>query len=155
PGAARYRAEGDATDGRPTIPPVPGVENGCLAPRGEGAADGRGEEEPGLVEEHEVWPAAERLPDDPGEIVTDPPRHLLVVTFPGLRHRLLVSPPEPPLQDLANVLGVVAGVEVPLDQPGHPGGGPQLVVPPVGLGPLRQQALQSPKVGVGQAGGGC
>ena len=40
------------------------------------------------------------------------------------------------------MLGVVADVEVPLDQAGHPGGGPQLVVPPVGLRPLRQQRLQ-------------
>src|SRR5262249_15709522 len=64
---------------RPRPPPVPGVEHRPLAPRGQGAADGRGEEEAGLVHERQVRRPLPRLPDDPGELVTDPPRHLLVV----------------------------------------------------------------------------
>src|SRR5207244_4848459 len=99
-----HRAECDATDGTPPIPPVPGVEDRSLPSRGQGAADGRGQEEPGLVEEDEVRLPPPRLPDDPGELVTHPPRHLLVVPLPGLPPRLLAGPPEPPPEDLADVL---------------------------------------------------
>ena len=41
--AGRQWAEGDATDSRPLIPPVPGVEHGGLVPRGESPSDGRSE----------------------------------------------------------------------------------------------------------------
>jgi len=94
--------------------------------------------EPRLVQEDDVGVTPERLPDDPGELVTDPPRHLLVVPLPGLPPGLLAAPVQPPLEDLADVLGVVADAELPLDQAGHPGGGPQFVVPPVVLGSLHQ-----------------
>src|SRR5581483_8807540 len=71
--------------------------------------------------------------------------------LPGPAAGLLAGPPEPPLEDLADVLGVVVEVELPLDQPGDAGGGPEFVVPAVGLRTLRQQARQRPEVGVGQA----
>src|SRR5262249_58048150 len=87
----------DACEARPRAPPVPGVEHRPLAPRGQGAADGRGEEEAGLVHERQVRGPLPRLPDDPGELVTDPPRHLLVVPLPGLPPRLLAGPAAPPL----------------------------------------------------------
>src|SRR5689334_5555042 len=111
--------------------------------------------EPGLVQEGDVGPAAERLPDDAGELVTDPPRHLLVVPLPGLPPRLLAGPPEAASEDLPDMLGVVGDAELPLDQAGNPGGSPQHVVPPESLRPLLQQALQLPKVGVGQPGAGA
>ena len=48
---------------------------------------------------------------------------------------------------------MVRDAELPLDEAGHTGGGPELVVPPVGLRPLRQQTFQSAEVGVGQTWG--
>jgi hypothetical protein len=75
-----------------------------------------------------------------------------LVPLPGLPLRLLAGPAEPPLEHLADVLGVEADVEVALDQLGGPGGGPQLGAPAVGLGPLQQQGLQLLQLGVGEAG---
>ncbi len=48
---------------------------------------------------------------------------------------------------------VVPDVELVLDQPGNPCRRPELVVPPVGLGPLEQQLGQSLEVVVRQAWG--
>jgi hypothetical protein len=53
------------------------------------------------------------------------------------------------------VLGVEADPEVPLDQLGDTGGGPQRGPPAVGLGPLGEQALQLRKLTVGETGSGA
>ena len=56
---------------------------------------------------------------------------------------------------LANVLGVEADLEMPLDQLSGPGGGPQLGPPSMGLGPLEHQGLQLLQLPRRQAGLGA
>lgn len=67
---------------------------------------------------------------------------------------LLAGPPEPPLEDLAIVLGVISDIELPLDSAGDAGGGPEGVRPAVGLGPLEEELFEAGEVGGREAGGG-
>ena len=138
----RHRADGDGADGRQAVPSIPRGEHRRVPARGQCPSHRRREDEAGLVEEHQVRPAGERFADDPRELVPDPPRHLLVVPLAGLPPRLLAGPAEAVGEDLADVLGVVHAAEVAGDDDGHAVGGPQLVGPPVGLGPLHQQAFE-------------
>ena len=124
-----------------------------LAPRGERAADRRGEHEARLVEEDQVGLAAPGPADDPGQFLTPSVVDGHLVPLPGPPLRLLAGPAQPPLEDLADVLGVEGDAEVPLDQLGDPGGGPQLGPPAVGLGPFRA-GLPVPESLAGQRGPG-
>jgi hypothetical protein len=67
--------------------------------------------------------------------------HLVAFLRPPLR--LLAGPAQLALEDLADVLRVEGDAEVPLDEVGDAGGGPQRGPPAVRLGPLQQQPLQS------------
>ena len=77
-----------------------------LAPRGERAAHGRGEHEARLVEEHQVGPPPPGPADDPGQLLTPSVGDGRLVALPGPPLRLLAGPAQPPLEDLADVLGV-------------------------------------------------
>src|SRR5829696_12881 len=99
--------------------------------------------------------APERLADDARDLIALEPLRLLVVALARLAARLLAAPVEPAVEDLADVLGVVAHPEVPLDQHGDAGGSPQLVWPAVALGPLRQQRFQRPQLVVAEPGRGA
>src|SRR5262249_20641472 len=79
-----------------------------------------------------------------------PALHLLVVALARLAPGLLAGPAEPPLEDLADVLGVVGPAEALADEPRHAGGGPQLVGPAVLPGTLGEEALELLEVVVGQ-----
>ena len=79
-----------------------------LAPGGQGAADRRGEHEARLVEEDQVGLAAPGPADDPGQLLTPSVVDGRLVPLPGLPLRLLAGPAQPPLEDLADVLGVEA-----------------------------------------------
>lgn len=50
------------------------------------------------------------------------------------------------------MLGVVGDAEMAFDDLGDAGGGPQVVVPPVGSGPLEEELLRGRELGVGQRG---
>jgi len=46
----------DGTDGRDAISSTPAIVNGCLAPRGQGSANGRGEYETRFIRENQMRP---------------------------------------------------------------------------------------------------
>ena len=83
--------------------------------------------------------AAPGLADDLGQFLTPSVGDGDLVPLPGLLLRLLAGPTQPPLEDLADVLGVETDLEVPLDQVGDPGGGPQLGSPTVRRTPCRSK----------------
>jgi hypothetical protein len=58
---------------------------------------------------------------------------------------------QPPLEDLADVFGVVVDVEMPLDEHGNASGGPQFVGPAVVFGYLQQERFELLQVRVVQA----
>jgi hypothetical protein len=58
------------------------------------------------------------------------------------------------LDTIARFWRVLPDAEVTLDEPRDAGGGPELVVPAVVLGPQRQQLFELAQLVVGQAGGG-
>jgi hypothetical protein len=146
-------ADRPGAEGRDPVVPVPTPHDRCLAPWGQGAAHGRGEQESRLVEEDQVGLAPPGAPDDPGQLHLPSGGDRRLVPLPGPLLRLLAGPPEPPLEDLADVLGVEADAEVPLDQRGHSVSGPQLGAPAVGLGSLEQQLLQLLELPIVQSGG--
>ena len=149
------RADRNGAEGRDPVVAVPALEHGCLPPGGQGAADRRGEHEPRLVEEHQVGLAAAGPPDDRRQFLTPSVVDGDLVPLLGLLLRLLAGPPQPPLEHLADVLGVEADLEMPLDQLGGPGGGPQLGPKAVGFGALQQQSFESPQLLGGEPGLGA
>src|SRR5262249_908492 len=84
---------------------------------------GRGEQEARLVEEHEVGLPTSGSTDDLGQFLTPSVVDRRLVPLPGPALGLLAGPLQPPLEHLADVLGVEAAVEVPLGQLGGPAGG--------------------------------
>jgi hypothetical protein len=80
--------------------------------------------------------------DDLGQFLTPSVVDGNLVTFPGLLLRLLATPVEPKLDDLADVLGVVTDAEMAADHLGDPRGGPQLGPPAVGSGTFAEQVLE-------------
>jgi transposase len=127
----RHRAQGDrpmlradrhGADGRDPVVAVPALDDGRLAPRGERAADSRAEHEPRLVEEHQVGLAPPRPADDPGHFLTPSVVDGGLVPLLARSLGLLAGPLQPPLEHLADVLGVEADAEMSLDQLGGPAG---------------------------------
>src|SRR5262249_50948787 len=93
--------------------------------------------------------------DDLGQFLTPSVVDRRLVPLPGPALGLLAGPLQPPLEHLADVLGVEADVEVPLDQFGGPGGGPQCGPPAVGLGALQEPSFQFPELLGGEPGLGA
>src|SRR5262245_3552469 len=155
PQPSPLRAYGHGADRRDPVVAVPALQDRGLTPRGEGAADRRGEHEARLVEEDQVGLPASGSTDDAGQFLTpsEVDRRLVPLLGPALG--LLAGPLQPPLEHLADVLGVEADVEVPLDQFGGPGGRPQFGPPAVGLGALQEQGSQSPQLLGGEPGPGA
>lgn len=50
--------DSDGTDGRYAISSIPAIVNGCLAPRGQGSANGRSEHETRFIRENQMRPSA-------------------------------------------------------------------------------------------------
>jgi hypothetical protein len=98
-----------------------------------------------------VRPAAACPAEDLGEFLSPSVVDGDLVALAGPLLWLLAGPAQLPLEDLADVLGVEAHLEVPLDQVGDPGGGPQLGAPAVGHGPLQEQLLKPLAVRLGEA----
>jgi hypothetical protein len=84
--------------------------------------------------------------DEPGQALTPSGGDDPLVPPLGFLLSFLAGPAPLPLHDLADVFGVEADAEVPLDEGGDTVGGPQLSLPTVGLGPLQEQALQFGKL---------
>jgi hypothetical protein len=86
--------------------------------------------------------AAAGSADDLGQFLTPSVVDGNRVTLLGLLLRLLATPVEPTLDDLADVLGVVTDAEMAADHLGDPCGGPQLGPPAMGFGTLQKQLLE-------------
>jgi hypothetical protein len=135
-------ADRHGADGRDAIVPIPGLQDRCVATRGEGPADRGSQHESALVEEHQMGLAPPGPADDLGQFLTPSVVDGDLVTLPGLLLRFLAGPVEPELDDLADVFGVVTDAEVALDDFGDPCGSPQLGPPAVGFGALQEQLLE-------------
>jgi hypothetical protein len=68
---------------------------------------------------------------DARELVVEPAQDFLVIGQPDPLLRPLGASVEPPLEHLADVLGVEVAMEVAANDLGHPLGRPQLVAPAV------------------------
>ena len=90
------------------------------------------------------------LGQDARELVVEPAQDGLVVVAAGTVLRLLTASVEAAFEDLADVFGVIGDTEVPLDQDGDAGGGPQFGGPAVVAGALPKQLFQAGQQGVGQ-----
>jgi hypothetical protein len=90
--------------------------------------------------------AAAGLADDLGQLLMPSVVDGDFVPLPGLLLRLLAGPGEPNLDDLADVLGVVADAKVVADHLSDPRGGPQFGPPALGSGPLAKKLFESTKL---------
>jgi hypothetical protein len=135
-------ADRHGADGRDAIVPVPGLQDRGLATRGEGSADCGSQHESALVKEDQVGLASAGPADDFGQFLTPSVVDGNRVSLFGLLLRLLATPVEPKLDDLADMLGVVADAEVAADHLGDPCGGPQLGPPAVGFSTFQEQLLE-------------
>lgn len=82
------------------------------------------------------------LLDDSGQFLTPSVVDRLGVVLFGLGLRLLADPAEPFLDQLADMLGMVADTKVAADHLGDPRGGPQEVGTAVGFGPFEQESFE-------------
>ena len=86
--------------------------------------------------------AAAGSADDLGQFLTPSVVDGDLVTLPGLFLRLLATPVEPKLDDLADVLGVITDAEMATDYLGDPCSRPQLGPPAMGSGTFAEQFLE-------------
>jgi hypothetical protein len=135
-------ADCHGANGRDAIVSVPGLEDWSFTPRGQRAADCGSQHESALVEEDQVGLAAAGSADDFGQFLTPSVVDGNRVALLGLLLRLLATPVEPTLNDLADVLGVVTDAEMTADHLGDPCGSPQLGPPAVGFGTLQKQLFE-------------
>jgi hypothetical protein len=138
-----FGTDGHGAEGRDAVVPAPGPQNRRLAPRGQCTADRGREHEATLVEEDEVGLAAAGASDDPGQFLAPSVLDGDFVTLLGLALGLLAGPAELMLEDLADVLGMEADVEMTANQLGSSIGGPQFGAPAMDLGASEQQRLQA------------
>src|SRR5436190_21875965 len=120
------RAERDGADGRDLVTPVPAPQDRRLPTRSEGTTNGWCQLIARFVEEDQVSIALLRFGEEPGELVLAPQAYRFLVTLPGPLLWLLAGPPQTPLEDLADMLGVIADVEVSVDKSGDACSGPQV-----------------------------
>ena len=76
------------------------------------------------------------------EIFPLPPLDLGLVALAGTQFGALAGPAKTVLQNVADMLDMIADAELVLDHGGHPCGGPEIVGPTVDLGPLLQERDQ-------------
>jgi len=129
-------------DGRDAIVPIPSLQDRGLATRGKRSADRGSQHESAFVEEDQVGLAATGSADDLGQFLTPSVVDGNWVTLLGLLLRLLATPVEPTLDDLADVLGVVTDAEMATDHLGDPCSRPQLGPPAMGFSTLQKQLLE-------------
>jgi hypothetical protein len=86
--------------------------------------------------------AAAGSADDLGQFLTPSVVDGNRVALLGLLLRLLATPVEPTLDDLADVLGVITDAEMATDHLGDPCSRPQLGPPAMGFGTLQKQLLE-------------
>src|SRR5439155_2933499 len=79
-----------------------------------------------------------------------PPQDSGLVPLAGAAAGLLDRPAEALAEEAADVVGVVANVEVPADEFGDAGGGPEAVRPAVGLSPAGEQDFQAAELAAAQ-----
>src|SRR5262249_37289973 len=85
------------------------------------------------------------------EFLAEPAGDLVLVALAGLALRFLAGPAQARAEEAADVIGIVGDAEMPADQLSDAGGGPEVVRPAVGLGPLFQQAFHRSELAVGEA----
>src|ERR1700722_4132615 len=141
----------DGTDRRDLVASVPTGQDRRLAPRRQRASHRRRQLEARFIEEDYVGVPLPRLPQDAREGLLLPAAYGILVAFLGLELRLLAGPAQTPLEDLADMLGVVGNAEVASDHFADAGRSPQVVGPAVPGGALQEQHLQLLELGIGKA----
>jgi hypothetical protein len=113
-----------------------------LAAWGQGATYQRLKQEARFVQKSDMGATAEGFTEDTREFVSLPAFHLLVVALPRPPLRFVAAVVQPPLEQLADVFGVILDAEVTLDKLGNPSGSPQLIGEAVGGSSLAKELFQ-------------
>jgi hypothetical protein len=142
--APDFGADGDTIDSRDAIPSVPAIQCRFAAAGRRGTPHGRGQHVPRFIEKNQVRIALPHFLGKCGKMHLLPIRDCRLIPFACLVAWLLGRPVQTGTEETTDVIVMKRFAEMPTNQFGHAGTGPQLGAPAMSLSALqkkRQQAL--------------